>query len=175
MFCYKCGTENDDNDQYCKKCGALIKQGTENKQIEPKSKKSAKSIAIIFLVLIIVTCGCLYLINGGRKQIYNFSIEDEQGDLLMEGGIKAAKTSQAAVRNGGTAYGVQIILDSDAAVEYRYITEANSGNTIYYYLDGELIGSQVIDETVTNGMISIPQDSLEDAERMADMLKNTVY
>ena len=92
----------------------------------------------------------------------------------MDGGIKTAKTSQAAVRNGGTAYAVQIILNNDAATEYRYITEGNIDNTIYFYLDGELIGSQLINETVTNGMISIDQENLEDAEQLADRLKNTV-
>lgn len=175
MFCYKCGAENDDNNQYCQKCGALInKKELVNEETVVKSDKSAKSIVIVFLVLLIVTCLCLYLINGGRKELYSFSIGDEQGNILMDGGIKTAKTSQAAVRNGGTAYAVQIILNNDAATEYRYITEGNIDNTIYFYLDGELIGSQLINETVTNGMISIDQENLEDAEQLADRLKNTV-
>lgn len=31
MFCYKCGAENDDNSQYCWKCGILIKKEQEVK------------------------------------------------------------------------------------------------------------------------------------------------
>ena len=43
MFCYKCGAENDDNNQYCQKCGALInKKELVNEETVVKSDKSAK-------------------------------------------------------------------------------------------------------------------------------------
>lgn len=176
MFCYKCGAENDDNSQYCWKCGTLIKKEQEVKiqDTVEKNNKSIKSFVIVFFILLLVTCSVLFLINNNRKQLYVFTVKDEQGNILMDGGIETAKISQAAVRNGGSVYTVQILLEGDAAIEYQSITGMNIGNTFYYYVDDECIGAGVIDETVTNGMISIEQANLEEAEQLADKLKNTV-
>ena len=54
------------------------------------------------------------------------------------------------------------------------ITGLNIGSTFYFYLDDEFIEECVIDETVTNGMVSLEQTNLEEAEQLADKLKNTV-
>lgn len=176
MFCYKCGAENDDNSQYCWKCGSLIKreQEAQTQNTVEKDGGSAKSLVIVFLILLLVTCSFLFIINNNRKELYVFTVKDEQGNILMDGGIGTAKTSQAAVRNGGSVYTVQILLGGEATIEYQSITGLNIGNTFYFYLDDELIGACVIDEPVTNGMISLEQTNLEEAEQLADKLKDTV-
>lgn len=150
------------------------KQELKIQETVEKDNKSVKSFVIVFLILLLVTCSFLFLINNNRKQLYVFTVKDEQGNVLMDGGIETAKISQAAVRNGGSVYTVQILLGDDATIEYQSITGLNIGNTFYYYVDDECIGACAIDETVTNGMISIEQDNSEEAEQMADKLKNTV-
>ena len=84
MFCYKCGAENDDNSQYCWKCGTLIKKEQEVKiqDTVEKNNKSIKSFVIVFFILLLVTCSVLFLINNNRKQLYVFTVKDEQGNIL---------------------------------------------------------------------------------------------
>lgn len=187
MFCYKCGAENDDNSLFCSKCGTKIArtdynntagincESEKDKILQVNRKNSdIRSFVLTAVVLVSAICLCFYYLRDTRNERYIFTIENEQGNILMDGGIDTAKTGQMAVKNGGTDYTIEVYLNKNGRTEYQYVTESNIGNTLYYCLDGEVIASYVVTDLITNGRITFYESNLESADQLAESLQNTV-
>lgn len=64
MFCYKCGTQIDENAKFCKKCGAALNEDDSNGQtntngpvtipLEKKRKFNVKLIGVAVVVLMVI-------------------------------------------------------------------------------------------------------------------------
>ena len=67
MFCGNCGTNINDKDAFCPKCGAMITQSNigdlNNSNIKKTIKKAPIIIAIIAVLLVIVVCLFLFVFN----------------------------------------------------------------------------------------------------------------
>ena len=77
MFCSKCGTENKDDDKFCKSCGAPLNSSSKEKTIDnQKSSNNKIIIAVAAIICICVIAGGLFMVFGNNNAD-NVNADDE--------------------------------------------------------------------------------------------------
>ena len=140
MICKKCGFENDDNATYCSNCGEFWWDFKENEAEDEETKTGIKSTTLLkvvgaILLLMLIVFIYLFFVSkqDNREEIYTFYITDQDGDLLMLGGIDRAELEE--VTNSETndiEYNVEVNLTKDATVIFEniMITYTDAGRMV---------------------------------------------
>ena len=108
MFCTKCGTNNEDNNAFCKNCGAkLVTNNTDRQNVVSNSgvvhvhnSMKIMMIAGVAIIFVFVVVGLLFGKKGSEKAnnsklgdlVFTVLGEDQQPDSLKE--IIAEKSGQ---------------------------------------------------------------------------------
>lgn len=181
MFCKYCGQELNPNYAFCLQCGKKTKG------------KNWLAPALIFSILglvalligftaIAVTSAfdnakdaqSLSALHQKTSSLAIFSLRDDDGNILMENGIKSAETILDTDANGRTSYVVEIQFTEDAAKKFGEITGEHIGEFIGIYLDEQPLAKPMITSAITGGACWITCASLEIADDLAEKLNATV-
>lgn len=157
-------------------------------------KKSSKGMSIAGIVLGVI-CLVLTIINSaiGAYQGYHgeawfqknntstqenvaknvFTLRDEDGNVLMTGGIDSASAKTVKDTTGATSYVVEIQLTDSAADKFYQITSEHIGESIGIYLNDEMISNPTVMVAISDGICQINMESYESAEQLAILLKST--
>ena len=181
MICKKCGFENDDNATYCSNCGEFLWDFKENAAEDEETKTGIKSTTLLkvvgaILLLMLIVFIYLFFVSkqDNREEIYTFYITDQDGDLLMQGGIDRAELEE--VTNSETndiEYNVEVNLTKDATVIFENITDTNLNQILNIYLDDELLLSSTINSVISNGQLYIPVYDAQQGDELVFKLNNT--
>lgn len=183
MICKKCGFENDDNATYCSNCGEFLLDFKENKVEDEETKTGIKSAtllkvvgAILFLMLLVFIHLFFVSKQDNREEIYTFYITNQDGDLLMQGGIDRAELEENTNRetNDDIKYNVAIYLTEDATVIFENVTVTNLKQILNIYLDDELLISSTINSVISNGQLYIPVNDAQQGDELVFKLNNTI-
>lgn len=182
MICKKCGFENDDNVTYCSNCGEFLWDFKENEVEDEETKTGIKGTtllkvvgAILFLMLIVFIYLFFVSKQDNREEIYTFYITDQDGDLLMRGGIDRAELEEATnSETNDIEYNVEVNLTEDATVIFENITDTNLNQILNIYLDDELLFSSTINAVISNGQFYIPVNDAQQGEELVFKLNNTI-
>lgn len=189
MYCPKCGKLINEGDIFCSGCGSQI-QNRGNAGI----KKNRKWRALVGIILSMV---CLALIISGaivgyrgmvwfRERSSNaventsaekkdnvFTLRDEDGNILMTGGVKNAVAKTVEGGYGFTMFVVEIQLTDSASKEFERITEEHIDENIGIYLNDDMIANPRIVSAIAEGSCNVTTTTYEEAVTLAELLNST--
>ena len=147
-------------------------------------KKGARKRAVAGIVLCIISL-VLTIANasigaymGYKGQLFFqqenvFSLRDEDGNILLEGGVQEAGIVTFENGSSGTSYAVEIVFDETAASEFKIITEEHIGECIGMYVNDEMLMNPNIVTVIEDGRCNVTADSYKDAVELSDLLNST--
>ncbi len=100
-----------------------------------------------------------------------FTLRDEDGNILMQGGIASAYTSTVTDENGTKNYVVEIRFTDTASEKFAAITSEHTGEYIGIYLNDDMLANPMVICAITEGTCQITnmpsyQDALDLAEKL---------
>lgn len=109
-----------------------------------------------------------------NEEEYVFTLRDEDGNILMTGGIESARIVPGSDSTGAMLYMVEIQFTDDASDTFYQVTSEHIGENLGIYLNDEMILNPLVQSAISGGSVMINNmDSQEDAEQLATMLRST--
>lgn len=105
-----------------------------------------------------------------------FSLRDDKGNILMQGGIDSARPVIITDETGMSSYVVEITFTDAAAEAFSKLTEEHIGDCIGIYLNDDMLANPMVRSTATGGICHIDNmPSYQDAADLAEKLNMTKY
>lgn len=200
MFCRYCGREISEDAAFCYYCGNATNSFTvDNNPKIAGCHKGGKSIAVAGIILCILTLSLTIvnasigaykgylgrlpfqhsISNTSKEKVENtpniFSLRDEDGNVLMEGGIEAANMSAGTDIPGLESYVVEIRFTDSAAEKFAEITSEHIGEFIGIYLNDDILARPMVQCAITDGICQIANmPTYQSALDLADKLRMTI-
>lgn len=145
-------------------------------------------IVLCVITLILTTANSAYgaylgykglLFNQQKEKVEQtpseFTLRDENGNILMEGGIATVNTKTVTGPGGNDEYVVVINFTDAAAEEFATITEEYIGKCISIYLNDDLLYEPMVQVPITDGTCFITGSySEQEALALAEKLNQTI-
>lgn len=108
MFCPKCGTENDDNAQFCKGCGETLQKThtPTNSSSQAKGSKNMLIICAAIILCVLIVAGAFVLMNNSSSDSNNSNVVKENTDSSVDTNDESSsKSNSMRIMNGTIANG----------------------------------------------------------------------
>jgi len=124
MKCHKCGSQVNENDDFCSSCGEKI-----NKEIKTDTTKTKKKLFIIFIIEIILVILMAIGINNYYRNNFDNKIisQNEFKEILTQDGY-ALKDAKEEGSTGIKSYDFATVASQDLGI--HYIVADNNKNSI---------------------------------------------
>lgn len=165
MYCSKCGFDNKDDAQFCKKCGnalnihSSIKQFNEISKNDNSSNNNNKLIAIVITVIIIalIIAGTFVFLSNNENttsnnDTLNNSTNVDKTNTVNTEKVDSQSTSSLKIISGSFSTGSPLPQKTYITV---YVGEEHAGEKcqirVFYSHEGtRLNAGNIVDETVDN-------------------------
>ena len=110
-----------------------------------------------------------------QKSQNEFTIRDDKGNILMNGGISSATTSIVTDDSGNKNYVIEISFTDDATEKFATVTSEHIGECISIYLNDDMLANPRVMYTITEGKCQISGEfSHQEALDLVEKLNSTV-
>lgn len=155
MYCAKCGSKNNDDAQFCKKCGTSlnihsnIKQGNETFQKNNSSNTNLKIISITIIIIVLILAGTFVLLSNNNNQ------DDSSAENIAtttSSNTETQSTNNLRIISGSFSTDNYLPAKTYATI---YVGQEHAGESvkirIFYSNSGtQLNPGNIVDKTVDN-------------------------
>lgn len=160
MYCEKCGTMNDKNAQYCKRCGAKMKySNNKNKGIKNLLKY------LIILILIIIIIFIIYKIVNLNKSNVWFSDEATTTETAQSTELKKNNDEENDENNGNNNQNKK----TETTTKSSYKTTIVDDN---YYSNIKIENKEDVEELIEEDSVSQKDNTEEEIKEIEDEIIN---